>query len=481
MTRASWTAVLTLAALTDCAAPPPEQRFVNDVLAALGGKDTVEAAHVLDLQGDGVNYNLGQDMTPGAATQTFAITGYHRIVDLTAPRMRVEQTRTPQFAYFQGPQPQTQILALDGDVGYNLSPTGASARISAQVARDRRAELYHHPLVIARAMIAPTAKVANVRVVGRETAADVITADGVSLTVFTNSTGVPVRVASDTDHPNLGDVTISTTFAAYQDVAGLRLPTQITTRTDDFTTAEIVVRTQSVAADVPDLSGPANSPPAPVAPAPTVTADVVAKGVWFLGGQSHHSVLVEFADHLVLIESPLSEARTLAVIAKARELVPGKPLTSLVSTHHHFDHTAGLRAAIAEGLTVITQAGNKAFVETMATRPHTRQPDALQKNPKPVTVITVDDALELKDTSRTMMLYHIAGNPHSATMLMAYLPADKVLIEVDAFSPGAPVQPYAANLLENVTARRLKVDRIVPLHGAMAKGEDLAKAVPKTP
>jgi glyoxylase-like metal-dependent hydrolase (beta-lactamase superfamily II) len=53
-------------------------------------------------------------------------------------------------------------------------------------------------------------------------------------------------------------------------------------------------------------------------------------------------VLVEFSDHLTLIEAPLNEARTLAVIAKARELVPAKPLTQLVATHHHFDHTGGV-------------------------------------------------------------------------------------------------------------------------------------------
>ena len=72
---------------------------------------------------------------------------------------------------------------------------------------------------------------------------------------------------------------------------------------------------------------------------------------------------VWLADHLTLIEAPLSEARTLAVIARARELKPGTPLTQLVTTHHHFDHTAGLRAAIAEGLTIITHEGNRAFVD----------------------------------------------------------------------------------------------------------------------
>lgn len=199
----------------------------------------------------------------------------------------------------------------------------------------------------------------------------------------------------------------------------------------------------------------------------TVTAEEVSPGVWFLAGQSHHSALVEFSDHLMLIEAPQSEARTLAVIAKARELRPGKPLTQLVASHHHFDHTAGLRAAIAEGLTVITQAGNRDFVTAMAARPYTIAPDELARAPKPVALAIVDSDRTFADAAQTVTLYHIAGNPHSDTMLMAYLPKARLLIEADAYSPGAAVQPYAANLLANVTRLGLRVDRIVPLHGSV--------------
>ena len=85
----------------------------------------------------------------------------------------------------------------------------------------------------------------------------------------------------------------------------------------------------------------------------------MAKGIWFLAGQSHHSVLVEFADHLTLIEAPQNDTRALAVIAKARTLRPGKPLTQVVNTHHHFDHSGGIRAAVSEGLTVDHAQGER--------------------------------------------------------------------------------------------------------------------------
>jgi len=206
----------------------------------------------------------------------------------------------------------------------------------------------------------------------------------------------------------------------------------------------------------------------------------VAKGVWFLAGQSHHSVLIEFSDHLMLIEAPQNETRTLAVIAKARELRADIPLTHVVSTHHHFDHSGGIRAAVAEGLTVITHKGNAAYYAEAVERSHTIMPDALARSPKPLKIETVDDELIIKDSAMTVALYHIAGSPHADTQLMAYLPGERILVEADVYTPGTAVQPYAANLLENIRKRNLRVDRIVPIHGKIGPFSDLVKTVQPT-
>jgi glyoxylase-like metal-dependent hydrolase (beta-lactamase superfamily II) len=244
------------------------------------------------------------------------------------------------------------------------------------------------------------------------------------------------------------------------------------------TTADIRVTKQAIDSDVGNLAAPAAAASAAAITGPppaTVTTEELASGVWFLAGQSHHSVLVEFGDHLTLIEAPQNDARALAVIAKARELRPDKPLTQVVNTHHHFDHSGGVRAAVSEGLAVVTHKGNVAFFQNAVGRAHTIVPDALAKSAKPLKIDGVDEELSLQDATRTVMLYHVAGNPHSDTMLMAYLPKERLLVEVDAFTPGAAVQPYAANLIENITRRKLSVDRIVPLHGAIAPYAELLK------
>jgi glyoxylase-like metal-dependent hydrolase (beta-lactamase superfamily II) len=467
----------TLAGMTlaGCTPKTPEQQFVDDAMTAIGGRARIEKVSTLAFEGTGVNYNLGQDMKPEASTQTFELTSYVRRIDLNSARQLVEQVRTPKFAYFQGPQAQKQVQALDGDTAFNLSEKGQPTRLAPLAEQDRRVDFMHHPLTALKVAESTATAVSNARTIGAVRQADFAFRDR-KWTMTIDAAGLPLSVSSRSYHPNLGDVVITTTFANYQEVNGVKLPSQLTTKVDEFTTAEIRVTGQAVDIRVPvGQATPELAAKPAAAPAPNVTVTPIGKGVWLMAGQSHHSVLVEFADHLMLIEAPQSEARTLAVIAKAKETVKNKPLTQLVTTHHHFDHTAGMRAAIAEGMTVITQAGNKAWVENMAKRPHTLLPDTLAKNATRLEVEAVDSEMEIKDASNTVMLYHVAGNPHSDTMLMAYIPRDRLLIEVDAFSPGSAVNPYAANLLENIQKRKLSVDKIVPLHGTIAPLAELVK------
>lgn len=477
MTPRTLLAVTLAATLTSCTPKTPEQQFLDDAMSAVGGRARIEAVQSISIEGAGVHYNLGQDMVPEAATQTFEISGYSRRIDMNNGRQVVEQTRTPRFAYFQGPQPQTQVQALDGDVAFNVNDKGGQSRLAPLAEHDRRVDFFHHPITALRAATAPITTMANVRTTGAVRQADFTFRDR-AWTMTIDAAGLPLSISSRAYHINLGDIIITTTFADYQDAGGVKLPARITTKVDDFTTAEIRAVKHTVDAPVttpqatPELAAKTAAPPPP-----NVTAGKIGAGVWWLAGQSHHSVLVEFSDHLMLIEAPQSEARTLAVIAKAKATVPHKPLTQLVITHHHFDHTAGMRAAIAEGMTVITQAGNKGWVEHMARRPHTLMPDTLARNPTRLVVDTVDSEREIKDASQTVWLYHVAGNPHSDTMLMAYIPRDRLLVEVDAYSAGSPVQPYAPNLLENIGKRALAVDKIVALHGTIAPLSELRKAV----
>src|SRR5688500_2553907 len=82
MTRRTLFAVVAMIALAGCTPSSPEQSVVDDAAEALGGKARVQAARTLVLEGEGTNFNLGQDVVPGASGQTFTVTAYRRLVDL---------------------------------------------------------------------------------------------------------------------------------------------------------------------------------------------------------------------------------------------------------------------------------------------------------------------------------------------------------------------------------------------------------------
>ena len=78
------------------------------------------------------------------------------------------------------------------------------------------------------------------------------------------------------------------------------------------------------------------------------------------GSRQHDSLIVEFRDHIMMLEAGQSEARALAYIAEAKKLF--RKSQSATHEHHaHADHTGGLPAMVAEGATVITQKNNEQF------------------------------------------------------------------------------------------------------------------------
>lgn len=152
-------------------------------------------------------------------------------------------------------------------------------------------------------------------------------------------------------------------------------------------------------------------------------------------------------------------------------MIPNKPITQVINTHSHVDHSSGLRAAVGEGATILTYQLNKAHLEKTLGVTHTLNPDKAQQNGKKPSVEAVGEKEVLTDGSCVVELYHMQNFGHHDGMLLAYFPKEKVLLEADAYNPQAvtptppgPPSPYTLSLADNVSRLKLDVQRIVPVH-----------------
>ncbi len=212
-----------------------------------------------------------------------------------------------------------------------------------------------------------------------------------------------------------------------------------------------------------------------------VVPQELAPGVIVLAGGTHNSMLVEQDRGLVLVEAPLNEARSEALIAFANQRFPGKPISHVVVTHHHVDHAGGVRTFVARGATIVIAAQAREFFESVFAAASHAVPDALARRPTRARIATVGDRLELPDPIRPVTV-HPAPNGHAADMVVAYLGNQQILFESDLWGPGIP----PASLETPVWMRQLHqvvqdvtpgAQTIVPGHGVVSSVSQLAAEI----
>jgi glyoxylase-like metal-dependent hydrolase (beta-lactamase superfamily II) len=306
------------------------------------------------------------------------------------------------------------------------------------------------------------------------------------------------RVVTWFPDPVMGDMQIEVRYTDWKDVGGgAKFPFHIHAHQGDHPLTPggrnwYDVRVSDAKVNVPDAAvAVPDAVRTAAAPQIRVASQKLADGVWFLGGGSHNSLAVEFKDFVTVIEGPLNDARSNAVIAEVHKLIPAKPIRYLVNTHHHWDHLGGIRAFVAEGAAVITDDHNKDFYRevVLAPQPRSLSPDRLSRFPFGVTgpgtlaLQTFTDHTTIADGQQRIELYHVEGFNHANDMLVAYLPQAKILVNADMYSP-PPEGGNLANVGENTVAlyrnvKRLKLDvaQHVPIHGNPGGDADFERIV----
>ena len=378
----------------------PHLGYGQETKAVLdGASKAMGDVNSLRYSGSGAFFAFGQSFTPGDPWPRFGLKSYTRTIDYETPALRDEVVRAEGDPVARGgglpiPGGQRLTTAVSGTLAWGQLAEGPVNPAPAAVG-DRLHQLWITPHGLIKAALKYNATVQTQEGGGKKTSTISFAVPGqFKVRAVVNDKNLIEKVESWNTNPVLGDMPTETVYADYKDFGGVQFPTKITQKQGGFPTLDLTINEVTP-------NAPANiQPPDNVRQAGIkVQAEKVADGVWYLTGGTHHSVLVEMSDHLVVIEGPLDDARADAVIAAVKNLVPNKPIKHVVNSHHHFDHAGGLGAFAADGATIITDDSTKAFLEQSLAAPRSIHPDKLAQSGKKATVEGMPDKRVLSDAT----------------------------------------------------------------------------------
>ena len=459
-------------------APAADAQSVQSVLQSTATAMGMENLTSIRYSGTGWQGRVGQNVSPDQDWPRVDLTSYTRTIDFDTMSSKEEYVRA------QGNVGEVTNL-VSGDYAWTLDAQGQPVP-QPEAAELRRLEILLTPWGFIKGAMAPGANPSMVtrnEYGGRSTVVSFVAFGKYRINGTINPQGLLERVQTWVPNPVVGDMYYENVYTLYREVGGVQIPrfhqhqdyddgahTPNVSGGDHAFGLETVSELQANAPAT--LSVPGNVMAARI-PTIRVESQRLGDGVWLIAGGSHHSVAVEFADYVTIIEAPLNEERSLAVIDEVNRLIPRKPIRFIVTTHHHWDHLGGLRAYVHEGATVITHDGNKPYYqEVLRAGPWTLAPDRFSLYPpeewsEGYIFETLNEKYVLADQTRTVELYNMQGLAHAAGMLIAYLPSEKMVIQADLYFPGAPAPNASARTFQrNLRRLNLDVETIVGIHGS---------------
>jgi glyoxylase-like metal-dependent hydrolase (beta-lactamase superfamily II) len=408
----------------------------------------------------GFDFALGQAANPTLPWPRFIEKSYSRAINFETQTSRVDRVR------MQGENPPR---------GGGQQPVVGEQRVSQTIVVGpgtpwaQQLEIVMTPHGFLRAAATKNATVQARTVGGRKYQVVSFTGDNkAKVNGYINDQNLVERVETWVDNAFFGDMLFESLYSDYKDVGGARFPGRIIQKQGGHPTFDLTVT--DVMANPPVNIEPPKPGAAPAPAAAGAPSEKLSEGVYLITG-GYAAIAVDAGNHITIVESGQSEDRGNAVIAAAKALIPGKPVTLVVNTHSHVDHASGLRAAVAEGATILTHDISKAYLQKTLGLPHTLNPDRAQQNGKKPIVEGVGEKKVLSEGGHVIELHHMTNFGHHDGMLLAYFPKEKVLLEADAYNPAplnatppTPPSPYAVSLLDNLKRLNLDVQRIVPVH-----------------
>src|SRR6266540_624919 len=239
--------------------------------------------------GSGAQFNLGQSVSPDAPWPRVELKSFTRTVDYDKQASRNETVNA---------QGALTVQFLSGDKAWGQA--GANVTTSATaVTTERQLQILMTPHGFLKGALANKA---TAKKSGKATLVTFIALGKYKVVGVISAENLVEKVETRLDNAVLGDMLVETTYSDYRDFGGLKFPAKMAQKQGGHPVFDLAV-TEAKANVALDLSVPDTVRQA-TPPAAQVTSEKLADGVWYLAGGTHHSVAVEFADHVAVIEAP---------------------------------------------------------------------------------------------------------------------------------------------------------------------------------
>jgi glyoxylase-like metal-dependent hydrolase (beta-lactamase superfamily II) len=482
-----------------CSSTPTARALAQDAVTAMGGTEQLQGVQTLVMSGgSGTRNRLGQSVRVTDPDGTAQLSNVIETLDLAGGRAaldyQIENAGFMQHRQEVLTKKDDKLVGLENVAGRPLAVMSPSGLFSWGSQNSPEFLLRRNVVTIALAAAssAPDEPPQDKPFDGRTLkSAGITLPSGEKATVFfePESKLLAGYEVLDTESM-LGDVTAQYILADYKTVGGVTLPHKITIRKGDRPYSEVQFKLATVndaaAQEVFAIPASANADVdraiaegdySPVA------LTKAADGVYFARAYSHNSMVVEFPTFLAVVEAAYTDAQSHTLARMLEQQFPGKPIRYAAVTHHHYDHTGGVRGLASYGATILVEKGHEPEMRMVLETPHTNPPDALETKRKAGQTVGAIEVFAGKkvitEGGQSLELHAITGNPHVDPKVIAYVPRTRVLFQSDIFFPGlgAPASPDAVHLLKSVRELKLAVATNIGGHGGVGPFAELEKAV----
>ncbi|WP_394848639.1 MBL fold metallo-hydrolase [Pendulispora brunnea] len=446
---------------------------------SLGGATALASLRTLSIDAAGLHSAYDEGFEPGADPTPASDFTFAGRIDVAGGRMRLSYTRSYRAIVPGATSDYSEIVS--GQRGYvrgiesvfgGPAGTVGAPMSSARWSATRRHQLITNPHLLLRERSAQDVRDEGVETRDGRSFRRIVVSDPEGVRDFTLRLDEAGRIAElstvESDHLR-GDIDVDVRYERWEPSGGLFFPRRVsvavdhrTVRVEDRANIQVNAPLDEGLFAFPDAPGTEfledhadfglrnaqsfqrfaglglNSFVDPLHE--TVVGVQLSPGVYHLVGTGHHSMLVDQGTSSVLVEAPLDEARSKALLAWIDANLPGglaaHPISNVIMTHHHADHSAGLRTFVARGAAVVVARESEAFMRDILTSAHTIEPDDLSARRDIVPTLRPVES-EGSLTIGNVTAYHVRSS-HAADMLIVHVTAPGspgILFNSDLYNP----------------------------------------------